>query len=451
VGQSLLVPAAPAPPRRRPRWARIVGIPFAARLIYAVLLAHELLQLVLLAVTLAGQEAEGTGGAAVPATEIAWAWQYEALHAGKVEALHVIFSANGTATSCNIALMSDEGGKPGTVLAEAAIGSSTAGAHEAAIAATEVVAGTKYWLVVQGQGGTLKVKEGSTTAMRKASTKHAKISETTAAQWSAEEKRGPVSLWATGTEGGAGVAIPLNSASSTSTASLAVTAPTRVAVSAGASTSSAALAVTAPTGVSLAASASTSSGSGAITAPTAIPLASSSSTSSAADALTAPTQVPLTPGSSVSAATVNVTATTQVSPAAGASQSTAAAGVTAATLTPLVSAASTSTASVAVVVPLRLPLDAASATSTAGLTIAAPTGLPLATAASNSATSSAVTAATSIALDPGASSSTGSATVAALVIDLEPCDVTIRNLPQVIVTFRHFPAVDVAVINARRS
>jgi len=162
-----------------------------------------LLPLLRFGVLLIGQEAEGATNTA-PATEIAWAFQYESLHKGKVNAIHVIFSANGTATALKMALWTDSAGKPGTSLAEGEItggtGVCTTGAHEVTFGEVQLEPSTKYWLIIMATGGSLKIKEGSTTAMRKSTTKHTKISEVTSGQWTAEEVRGPVSLWATGTE-----------------------------------------------------------------------------------------------------------------------------------------------------------------------------------------------------------------------------------------------------------
>lgn len=152
---------------------------------------------------LVGQEAEGTAGTASIVSETAWSFDFKAAKTGKVNALHVIFSESGAGTGGRIALQADEAGKPKEgVLTEGNLTSVTAGAHEASVAEVEVVEGTTYWLSVLPTGGAAKMKGGATTNRGISGTKHPKISEITAAQWTITAAKGPGSIWATGTEAG---------------------------------------------------------------------------------------------------------------------------------------------------------------------------------------------------------------------------------------------------------
>lgn len=154
---------------------------------------------------LLGQETESAGAEIATAAKASIAFKFTALATGKVTALHVTFSANGAGTSCNIAIQANEGGATGKpvegVLVEGVLSSTTAGSHEVAVAETEVIAGTEYWLTLQPQGGNSKIKPGSTAATRLDGTSHSKISEDKSAEWAAESKKGPAAIWATGTTG----------------------------------------------------------------------------------------------------------------------------------------------------------------------------------------------------------------------------------------------------------
>ncbi len=151
---------------------------------------------------LLGQEAEGVGVTASVVTENSHTFKFTALATGQVTALHMIFSESGTGTSCNLAIQANEAGTPKDgVLVEGSVASTAAGAHEVAVAETEVVEGTAYWLTFQPQGGTAKYKQAATTVRRIDGTKHKKISETKNSEWGAEAAKGPISIWATGTVG----------------------------------------------------------------------------------------------------------------------------------------------------------------------------------------------------------------------------------------------------------
>src|SRR5438105_1751966 len=119
---------------------------------------------------LVGQETEGGEAERLLAVEASDAFKFTAAATGRITALHVTFSANGTGTSCNIALQANEGGATGKpvegVLVEGSIPSTAVGAHEVSVAETEVVAGTEYWLTIQPQGGNCKYKQGATTSRR---------------------------------------------------------------------------------------------------------------------------------------------------------------------------------------------------------------------------------------------------------------------------------------------
>lgn len=154
---------------------------------------------------LVGQEAEGTGATAAPATGKAQAFKFTAAATGKVTALHMKFNESGSGSEAKIALMADGGGKPAEgVLAEGTLSSVVLGERETTSlsAEPEVKAGTVYWLAIMPLGGTCKFKQGSTAGRCKSGTTRSKLSEEKSADWEAEETKGPVAIWATGTEGG---------------------------------------------------------------------------------------------------------------------------------------------------------------------------------------------------------------------------------------------------------
>lgn len=153
---------------------------------------------------LVGQETEAAGAEVSITNQIAHAFKFTAAKTGTVEALHVLFSANGTGTGGQIAIQADEAGKPKEgALGEGILLSVTAGAHEVTGLSVAVTSGTVYWLTVEPTGGgNAKYKEGSTTVRRVSTVKHAKISELLSTEWGAELSKGPISIWATGTESG---------------------------------------------------------------------------------------------------------------------------------------------------------------------------------------------------------------------------------------------------------
>jgi hypothetical protein len=181
--------------------------------------------------------------------------------------------------------------------------------------------------------------------------------------------------------------IPLQAASSTSAASLGLTAPTRVELQAASSESAALSAFTAPTKVPLAAAASVSAASAAVSAPTAVPLQAAHSDSADSLALSARTAVPLDPAASASSASLAASAPTRV---------------------PLGAASADSAASLAVNAPAQVPLQPASSQSAASAVLSAFTEIPLDPAVSASAASAAITAGTEVSLDAARSDSTSS-------------------------------------------
>ncbi len=157
--------------------------------------------------TLLGRTSEGTGATIAAAAEIGWGFKFTGLATGKAEALHVTISTElSTATKLNMAIQKSAGGKPEeTPLIEATITNVTKGSHEVALPepfTVEIKSGTEYWITLVGEDGTWKFKQGAETASAKTgANKSKKLSGFTTAQWAAEETKGPVAVWVTGTEG----------------------------------------------------------------------------------------------------------------------------------------------------------------------------------------------------------------------------------------------------------
>lgn len=208
--------------------------------------------------------------------------------------------------------------------------------------------------------------------------------------------------------------VVLQASPAVSTATLALTAQTRVALTASAAQSSSSLALTAPAEVSVDAAAAQSSATLALAATTQVPLGTAPAQSAATLALTAPTRVPLAAAAALTSASLALKAQTQIPLNAAAAQSTATLAITAGVgVIPISAATATSTATLALKAQTSVPLQATAATATASLTVSTPTQtfIALDPAAGAATSVLAVTAPTTVTLHTAAGTVTATLTV----------------------------------------
>lgn len=145
---------------------------------------------------LIGQEAEGTEAEKAVTFGSAIAYKCTASKTGTVEALGMHFDAPPTKVTYGIYSHNAVENKPETLLAEGVV-NPTGNTAVATGLSQSVTEGTVYWLAYLNEGS-YKFKPGATTT-RRASGAVTKYSE---AVYGAEETKGPIAIWAAGTEGG---------------------------------------------------------------------------------------------------------------------------------------------------------------------------------------------------------------------------------------------------------
>lgn len=186
------------------------------------------------------------------------------------------------------------------------------------------------------------------------------------------------------------------------------TEPAVIPLQAASGTSSATLAMKAKTLVALQSADGTSSATASLAAKTVVPLAAASGSSSATLALVIPAKIPLQAANGTSSATLALLtkATIALSSAAGSSSATVA--LTAKTVVPLASASGASSASLALRAPTTVTLGGAGGSSSATLALRAPTPIDLAPAGGDSSATLALHVPTPVTLNPvtGTSSAT---------------------------------------------
>ena len=88
------------------------------------------------------------------------ALQYTATSSGTVGSLSLYVDSGNAATSVNVALYSDAGGNPGTLLTSGTLSHPTPAAwNSVAVPPAAVAAGTKYWLALLGLGGQVNFRD----------------------------------------------------------------------------------------------------------------------------------------------------------------------------------------------------------------------------------------------------------------------------------------------------
>lgn len=218
-----------------------------------------------------------------------------------------------------------------------------------------------------------------------------------------------------------GVEIPLQAATATSSASLALHAPTQVPLGAATAVSSASLAMAAATQIPVLAAVAGSSASLALMAATTVPVQPAVAASSGSLALTVPTQIPLGVASASSSGSLVLTAPTQVVLVAAVASSRASMTLSAPTLVVPGVASASSSASLVVQVLAIVPLQAAVAVSSASLALRAATQIPVEPASASSSGSLGLRAATQIPLEGATASSSATMTfTTSMEVPLQP-------------------------------
>lgn len=88
------------------------------------------------------------------------AFGYTAGATGSTADVQVYIGSSNTATSLAVGLYSDAGGKPGTLIAHGSRSSLSKSAwNDVAVTSTPITAGTRYWIALLGNGGTLYFRD----------------------------------------------------------------------------------------------------------------------------------------------------------------------------------------------------------------------------------------------------------------------------------------------------
>lgn len=336
-----------------------------------------------------GRSTEGTAGEGITAGEQV-AIQFEAEKTLPIK--YIEAHSNTVAPTCTslvLGIYADNAGVPGELLGEATCSGAaivTNGWCTATLGSTiPLVKGTKYWLSYLPVGGTFSVLLTTGTGVEYTLGEAGTTLKPFSGTWTKHEFT--QALRASGVEN-EGVAIPLNAASASASASLELGALTRIPAQPASASSSATAELAAPTALSPGAAQAVGSASLAFGRPSAVPVeaASSASSASATLAVTSAAAVPLDPAVAASSATLNLKAPTLIASQPASASGSASLGLAAATAVIPQAASAASAASLGLGTLTAVTVQAATAASVASAVIAAATSVALQPAAAVSAT-----------------------------------------------------------------